>query len=67
MRKTNVFAVAAAALIIAGVGGWANSTIRTHGTPAANPTSVLIDPFQAMLKAGDLPISQYDDYSLIFS
>jgi hypothetical protein len=67
MRKTNVFAVAAAALILAGVGGWASSTIHARGTPAATPISVQIDPFQAMVKAKGLPTSHYDDYSLIFN
>jgi hypothetical protein len=65
MRKTNLFAIAAAALIIAGIGKWASSTI--HATWAVIPISVLMDPFKAMLNATDLPTSQYDDYSLIFN
>jgi hypothetical protein len=67
MRKTKVFAVAAAALILAGVGGWASSTINAGRTAAATPISVRIDPFQAMVKANGLPTSHYDDYSLIFN
>jgi hypothetical protein len=37
MRKTKVFAVAAAALILAGVGGWGSSTINAGRTAAAFP------------------------------
>jgi len=47
MRKTNLFAAAAAALIVACVWGWASPT----GTKAAAPTGVQIDPFQAMVNA----------------
>ncbi len=67
MRKSKVFAVATAALILAGVAGWASSTINARGTPAAAPISVQMDPFQAMVKAKGLPTSHYDDYSLIFN
>jgi hypothetical protein len=62
MRNTNLFAAAAAALILACVWGWASST----GTKAAVPTSVQIDPFQAMVSAKHLRSSHYDDYSLVF-
>jgi hypothetical protein len=67
MRKTKVFAVAAAALILAGVGGWVNSTINAGRTAVATPIIVQMDPFQEMLKAKGLPTSHYDDYSLIFN
>jgi hypothetical protein len=67
MRTTNLFAIAAAALIIAGIGKWASSTIDARETWAVIPISVLMDPFKAMLNATDLPTSQYDDYSLIFN
>jgi hypothetical protein len=67
MRTTNLFAVAAAALIIAGIGKWASSTIHARGTSAVIPISVPMDPFNPMLNATDLPTSQYDDYSLIFN
>jgi hypothetical protein len=63
MRKTNLFAAAAAALILACVWGWASST----GTTAAAPISVRIDPFQAMVNAKSLPTSHYDDFSLVFN
>ena len=63
MRKTNLFAAAAAALIVACVWGWASPT----GTKAAAPTGVQIDPFQAMVNAQSMPSSHYDDYSLVFN
>jgi len=63
MRKTNLFAAAAAALIVACVWGWASPT----GTKAAAPTGVQIDPFQAMANAQSMPSSHYDDYSLVFN
>ena len=63
MRKTNLFAAAAAALILACVWGWVSST----GTKAAAPTTVQIDPFQAMVTAKSLPRSPYDDFSLVFN
>jgi hypothetical protein len=62
MRTTKLFAVAATALILAGIAGWASST----GTKAAAPTSVQIDPFQVMMNSKNLPASHYDDYSLVF-
>jgi hypothetical protein len=67
MRKTKVFAVAAAALILAGFGGWVSSTINADRTAAATLISVQVDPFQEMVKAKGLPTSHYDDYSLIFN
>jgi hypothetical protein len=67
MRKTKVFAVAAAALILAGVGGWASSTINAGRTAAATPIRVQMDPFPEMVNAKGLPTSHYDDYSLIFN
>ena len=63
MRNTNLFAAVAAALVLACVWGWASST----GTKAAAPTTVQIDPFQAMVNAKSLPRSHYDDFSLVFN
>jgi hypothetical protein len=67
MRKTKVFAAAAAALIVAGIGGWASSTVNAGRTTAAIPINAQMDPFQEMVKAKGLPTSHYDDYSLIFN
>ncbi len=59
MRKMLV----AAALILAGIGAWAASSTHARVT---TPTAVQIDPFQTMVKAKNLPIQHYDDYSLVF-
>jgi len=68
MRKTKLLAVAAAAaLILAGLGGWASSTTQLHGTKAAASIRVQIDPFQAMVNANSLPTSHYDDFSVVFN
>jgi len=67
MRKAKVFAVAAAALILAGIGSWASATVNADRTAAAIPINVQMDAFQEMMKTKDLPTSHYDDYSLIFN
>jgi len=66
MRESKLFAAAAAVLILAGVGGWASSTINAGQVAAAAPIGVQIDTFGAMMKAKDLLTSHYDDYSLVF-
>jgi hypothetical protein len=68
MRKINLFAAAAAAaaLILAGVGGWTNSTTRALGTKAAAPINVQIDTFQLTANAKNLPIQEFEDFSLVF-
>jgi len=67
MRKTKVFAFAAAALMLASIGGWGSSTVNAGRTTAAIPINAQTDPFQEMVKAKGLPTSHYDDYSLIFN
>jgi hypothetical protein len=61
----NVYFTAAAAFILAaGVGGWAAST--THARVNAPKTSVSIDTIQLMKTAGNLPVEQFKDYSVLF-
>jgi len=62
MRKINLFAVAAA-LILAGVGGWIAST--PHATVAA-PIGSQVDPLHMMTNAKDLPAVRYHDFSFVF-
>ena len=63
MRRINMFAAVAAALILIAVGAWAITT-----TPrVVASTEVGIDPLQMMTKARDLPAAHYVDYSLIFN
>ena len=61
MRKISL--VAAIALMLAGVGVWATSTIQAR---IAVPASAQIDPLQITMGARHLPDAHYDDYSLVF-
>jgi len=62
MRKINLFAVAAA-LILAGVGGWVASTSQAS---VAAPIGVQVDPLHMMINAKDLSTERYHDFSLVF-
>jgi hypothetical protein len=62
MRKSRLFLVAAAAVML-GLGGWA-ATSMTHPSVAA--TGLRIDAIQATVNAKTLPVQHYDDYSLVF-
>jgi hypothetical protein len=62
MRKINLFALAAA-LILAGVGGWIAST--PQATVAA-PIGSQVDPLHIMTNAKDLPAVRYHDFSFVF-
>jgi hypothetical protein len=61
MRKISL--VAAIALMLAGVGVWATSTIQARINV---PASAQIDPLQITMGARHLPDAHYDDYSLVF-
>ena len=61
MRKVSL--VAAIALMLAGVGVWATSTIQARSNV---PASAQIDPLQITKGARHLPDAHYDDYSLVF-
>jgi hypothetical protein len=60
MRKISL--VAAIALMLAGVGIWATSTLQAQSNV---PASAQIDP-QITKGARHLPDAHYDDYSLVF-
>jgi hypothetical protein len=64
MRKTNLFAFAATALILAGVGGWIASTAETS---AAAPTQVGIDTSYLSMNAKDLPTERFQDFTFVFA
>ena len=61
MRKISL--VAAIALMLAGVGVWATSSIQARINV---PASAQIDPLQITMGARHLPDAHYDDYSLVF-
>ena len=63
MRKGHLFA-AAAFILAAGVGLWAAST--THAHVSAPKRSITIDTIQLMKTAGNLPVEQFTDYSVVF-
>jgi hypothetical protein len=63
MGKTGLFAVSAAALILASIAGWAVSDTQAR---VATATTVQIEPFKVMTSAKELPTEQFADYSLVF-
>jgi len=63
MRKTTFFATAAAALILAGVGGWVASTPQAR---VIAPAGVQVDPLQMMISAKDMPIQHFHDLTFVF-
>jgi hypothetical protein len=62
MRKTTLFAVAAAALIATGFGIWAAAPTNAR----VPETSQGIEPAKLMMNAKGLPTGEFVDYSLVF-
>jgi hypothetical protein len=67
MLKTNFAAIAAGALILAGIAGWAYPSHRTLEAEASTSIEAKIDPFSLMSTAKDLPAEEFEDFSLVFS
>jgi len=63
MRKSTFFATAAAALILAGVGGWVASTPQAR---VIAPAGVRVDPLQMMISAKDMPTQHFHDLTFVF-
>jgi hypothetical protein len=63
MRKTSVFAVAAA-VIATGLGVWAASTTNARVAPSMGDG---IEAFHLMINAKDLPTAEFVDYTFVFS
>jgi hypothetical protein len=63
MRTTSLFAAAAAALILYGVGGWVVAS-----TPHANAAipSEQIDIMQLTMNAKDMPAQHFHDMAFVF-
>jgi hypothetical protein len=53
----------AAALIVAGVAGWAATTTQAR---VDTPSGAGIDAFQIMASRTGLPAEHYNDFSLVF-
>jgi hypothetical protein len=61
MRRTNLFAIAPAALIIAGVGGWAYAPQAGVVAPTER-----IDTVQLTMSAKDTPSQYIHDLTFVF-
>ena len=64
MAKT-LFAVSAAAFIVACVAGWA--AIPTSQARVAQAATVQVDPFKMMTSAKQMPSEHFADYSFVFN
>ena len=68
MRKTRVWAaIAAGALILAGIAGWVYPSHRPLEAKASTSNEAKIDTFSIMSTAKDLPTEELEDFSLVFS
>ena len=61
MRKTTLFAVAAAALTATGFGVWAASPARVSPSIGQG-----IEPFKLMVNAKEMPSVELVDYTFVF-
>ena len=64
MHKIRLFAIAAA-LILAGTAGWVATT--THARVEAPVSVEGISPSQITMKAENLPVEEFVDYSFVFN
>jgi hypothetical protein len=68
MRKTRFWAaIAAGALILAGIAGWVYPSHRPLEAKASTSNEAKIDTFSIMSTAKDLPTEELEDFSLVFS
>ena len=69
MRKTTFAAVAAGALILAGIAGWVTSNSSSLEAEASTAIEAQIDTFSMMASTNikDLPTGEFQDFSLVFS
>ena len=66
MRKTIFAAIAASALILASVAGWVSPSHRPLEAKASISIEGRIDTFSLMSTAKDLPMQEFEDFSLVF-
>ena len=64
MRKTNLVAITAGALMLAGILGWVN--LSNLPVEAKTSTGAQIDTFTIMSTAKNLPTEKFQDFSLVF-
>jgi hypothetical protein len=66
MRKIT-FAAAAGSALILGIAGWAAPSNHPVQAAASSAIEAQIDTFSMMSGAKDLPIEQFQDFSLVFT
>ena len=66
MHKTRFAAVAAGALILAGIAGWVYPSHRPLEAKASTSIEAKIDTLSVMSTAKDLPTEEFEDFSLVF-
>jgi hypothetical protein len=66
MRKTTFPAIAAGALILAGIVGWVTSSSRPLQAKAPTASEAQIDTFSMMASKKDLPTDRFEDFSFVF-
>ena len=64
MRKTNLVAITAGALMLTGILGWVN--LSNLPVEAKTSTGAQIDTFTIMSTAKNLPTEKFQDFSLVF-
>ena len=67
MRKTTFAAIAAGALMLAGIAGWAPRSNGPLEAMASTTNETQIDTFRMMTSAKDLTKEEFQDFSLVFS
>jgi hypothetical protein len=67
MRRTTFAAIAAGALILAGIAGWATPSNRPLQAKASTSIKDQIDTFSMMTSAKDLPTDEFQGFSFVFS
>ena len=67
MRKTTFAAIAAGALILAGIVGWVTSSSRPLQAKAPTASEPQIDTFSMMASKKDLPTDEFQDFTFVFS
>ena len=64
MRKTTLFTVVAATLIVIGFGVWAASPANAPASPSIVQG---IEPLQIMVNANEMPTVEFVDYTFVFA
>ena len=66
MRKITFAAIAAGALTLAAIAGWAYPSNSRVQAAASTAIEARIDIFSMTVNAGDLPVEAFQDFSVVF-